>query len=36
VIAPDGKLFAALEGKNYSIGQLADIVRAARQQQPLP
>jgi protein SCO1/2 len=35
VIAPDGKLFATLEGKNYSIGQLADIVRAARQQ-PLP
>jgi len=36
VIAPDGKLFAALEGKNYSIGQLADIVRAAQQQKPLP
>ena len=32
VIAPDGRLFAALEGKNYSIEQLADVVRAARRQ----
>lgn len=29
VIDPNGRLFAAIEGKDYSIKQLADVVRAA-------
>lgn len=30
VIAPDGRLFGTLEGKSYSVQQLADLVQAAQ------
>jgi protein SCO1 len=37
VIDPEGRLFAALEGKKYSIRQLADVVRAAqKERRPSP